>query len=157
MPTPAANPGRKKVNMKKVIDGALYNTDTANLLGEWDNNFSRNDFNYCEEALYLTKSGKYFLYGFGGGLSKYSVSVGNNSWSGGEKIQPMSPVAAREWAEKHLETEEFIKAFGEPEEASDTKVVLNISVSSGFKAMLIKAREETGKSISQIIEDKFAE
>ena len=143
--------------MKKVIEGKLYNTDTAKLIGEWSNNLGGRDLNFLSESLYLTKSGAYFLYGEGGPNTKYSVSVGNNSWSGGEQIQPMSPLSAREWAEKNLTAEEYSKAFGEPEEASDSKVVLNISVSAKFKAMLVKTREDTGRSMSQIIEDKFAE
>lgn len=144
--------------MKKVIDGALYNTDTATQLGEWHTSgIGTGDFNYCEETLYYTKSGKYFLCGYGGALTKYAIARGNNSWSGSEKIQPMSVESAREWAEEYLTVEEYEKAFGEPEEASDNKVILNISVSAGFKADLIKMREVTGKSISQIIEDKFTE
>ena len=63
---------RKENNMKKVIDGALYNTDTARCIGAWDNGYFRNDFNFCKEMLYKTKSGKSFLYGEGGPMSKYS-------------------------------------------------------------------------------------
>lgn len=143
--------------MKKIIKGKLYNTDTAKLIGGWSNNLGNRDFNFLNESLYLTKSGAYFLYGEGGANTKYGESAGNNSWSGGEQIQPMSPLSAREWAEENLTAEEYNNAFGEPEEASDTKVILNISVSAEFKAMLIKMRGETGKSISQIIEDKFYE
>lgn len=142
--------------MKKVIEGKLYNTETANLLGGNTNGLGGTDLNFISEELYLTKSGAYFLYGEGGANTRYSVSVGNNSWSGSEQIYPMSPQSAREWAEKNLTAEEYANAFGEPEEASDTKIALNISVSAEFRNQLIKLREETGKSISQIIEDKFA-
>lgn len=143
--------------MKKVIDGRLYNTETAKLLGTWDNGHNPSDFMYEREKLYRTKSGAYFLYGYGGPMSRYAEACGNNNWSGGSEIQPMSPDAAREWAEKHLTGDEYIEAFGEPEEASDTKTILNISISVELKARLIKMREETGKSISQIIEEKFSE
>ena len=115
-----------------------------------------NDFNYCSECLYLTKSGAYFLHGEGHANSRYGKWVGNSGgW--GEEIRPYAPEEARKWAEENLAAEEYEKAFGEPEEASDSKVVLNISVSENFKAMLTKMREETGKSMSQLIEDKFAE
>ena len=143
--------------MKKVIDGALYNTDTAQFLGEWNNELGRRDLNHVYEELYRTKSGKYFLYGEGGPMSKYSVSTGNNSWSGGEHIEPMSPDAAREWAEKHLTGDEYEAIFGEVTEASDTKDILKVSIDRNIKQKLIKLREETGKSISQLIEEKFAE
>lgn len=143
--------------MKKVIKGKLYNTDTAKLLGEWSNGYSSTDFSFLAESLYLTKSGAYFLHGEGGGNTKYSQSYGNNSWGGSEQIVPISPQSAREWAEQYLTADEYSEIFGVPEEAGDTKVALNISVSLEFKNQLTKIREETGKSISQIIEDKFNE
>lgn len=143
--------------MKKVINGALYNTDTAQVLGCVEPNGSNTrDFSYFCETLYRTKSGKYFLHGEGHGNSRYGVWHGNDGgW--GEKIMPMTLEEAMEWAERNLSGEEYIKIFGEPEEASGNKVPLNLSVSAEFKSLLTKLREETGKSISQIIEDKFAE
>ena len=143
--------------MKKVIEGRLYNTDTAKCLGEWSNNIGYGDLNYLCETLYRTKSGAYFLYGEGGANTKYSISEGNNSWSGGEHIQPMDLDAAKEWAEEYLSGDEYIEAFGEPEETDDAKEPLNISITIGLKNRLTRIKEETGKSISQIIEDKFNE
>lgn len=136
--------------MKKVIDGALYNTDTAKYLGSWHSN-TPGDFNYCEERLYRTKSGKYFIHGEGGPMTRYSQSCGNNNWQGGEAIEPMSPVAAREWAEENLDADEFTEIFGVPDEAADGREALNISVPAEIKRKLETMREETGKSISQII------
>lgn len=143
--------------MKKVIGGALYNTDTARNIGEWWNGLSRSDFSHCSEELFQTKSGKYFLYGEGGPMSKYARSDGDNSWSGGEHIEPLTPQAAREWAEKHLEVGKYSAEFGEPEEAADGRVTLNLTVPAEVKARLEKLRSEMGKSISQIIVEKFGE
>ncbi len=143
--------------MKKVIEGKLYNTDTARLIGEWSNNLGGRELSFLSESLYRTKSGAYFIHGEGGPNTKYGQSVGNNSWSGGEKILPMSPASARKWAEEKLTAEEYIEVFGEPEEASDTKEDLKIYISAELKRRLELMREETRKSISQIIEDKFAE
>lgn len=143
--------------MKKIINGALYNTDTAKLLGEWCSNYNPSDFSFCEEKLYRTKSGKYFLYGSGGPMSKYSRSIGDNNWSGGEHIEPMSPAAAREWAEEHLSADEYSEIFGEPDEAGDYREALSISVPAETKRKLEKMRENTGKSISQIIEEMVDE
>ncbi len=137
--------------MKKVINGALYNTDTAKLLGNWDNGYPRNDFNFCEESLYRTKSGKYFLHGYGGPLSKYSVSHGDNEWCGGEHIEPLSSDTARDWSEEHLTADEYSLIFGEPDEAGDNREALNISVPFEIKRKLEKIREEKNISISQIV------
>jgi len=139
--------------MKKVINGALYNTETARLIGTYSNGGSWRDFSHFEESLYRTKAGKYFLHGEGGPMTKYAKSVGNNEWSGGEHIEPLTPAAAREWAEEHLTAEEYIAEFGEPEEASDDKVPLNLTILASTKAKLEKMKSETGKSISAIIDE----
>jgi hypothetical protein len=68
----------------------------------------------------------------------------------------MSPQAARDWAEEKLEADEYIALFGEPEEAADGRETLNVTVPAGVKRKLEKMREDTGKSISQIITDAFA-
>src|SRR5690554_5959938 len=97
--------------MKKVIDGSLYNTDTAKELGNYSYS-NRTDFNYFSETLYRTRSGKYFIHGEGGPMSKYAVSTGQNSWSGGEHIEPVSIDTAREWAEENLTADEYAEIFG---------------------------------------------
>lgn len=106
----------KGIPMKRIINGKLYNTATAKEIGAWSNNYNYGDFSYCEETLYLKRTGEYFLYGKGGPMSKYSQSCGQNSWSGGEEITPLTETEAREWAEKHLDADEYIEIFGEPEE-----------------------------------------
>lgn len=139
--------------MKKVIGGALYNTETARQIGSWSNSYYPNDFQYCEETLYKTKSGKYFLHGEGGAMSKYAVSAGDNSWGGGEHIEPLNPQTAREWAEKRLDADDYSAEFGEPEEASDDKATLNLTVLGSTRTKLEKMKTETGKSISAIIDE----
>ena len=32
--------------MKKIINGRLYDTETAKLIGSWSNGFSSSDFHY---------------------------------------------------------------------------------------------------------------
>ena len=65
----------------------------------------------------------------------------------------MSPQGARAWAEEHLDADKYAEIFGEPEEASDERVALNLTISATTKAKLEKMREDTGKSMSQIVED----
>ena len=85
--------------MKRVIDGKRYDTATAVKIAAWDNGLYSNDFGWCEESLYRTKNGNYFLAGEGGPMSGYSQSCGNNSYSGGEGIQALTPDEALEWLE----------------------------------------------------------
>lgn len=100
--------------MKKIIEGKTYNTETAQFLGDWQNLWE-GDYHYCREELYRTKKGTYFLYGEGGALSRYARYYGGSA-TGGEGFEILSEEKAREWAEKRLSTDEYIKIFGEPEE-----------------------------------------
>ena len=141
--------------MKKIINGALYNTETAQEIGCIEPaGYNTNNFNYFCETLYRTKSGKYFLHGEGHGNSKYGEWNGNTGgW--GEQIFPLSPDMARQWAKTNLTDSEYIEAFVGTETNSDIKIPLNISVTPRFKHHLNLIKERTGKSISQIIEEKF--
>lgn len=103
------------MSMKKIIDGKTYNTDTATELGNYRNN--PGNFSFVDESLYRTKKGAYFLAGKGGPMSKYAQSCGLNEWCGGSDIHPISEQEARRWLERHCDVENYIAAFGEPEEA----------------------------------------
>lgn len=135
--------------MKKVISGALYDTETAKLLGNYSYS-NPGDFGHWKEALYRTKSGKYFLHGSGGPMTKYAVSIGLNEWSGGEKIIPLDLESAQKWAEERLDGDEYIRAFGEPEERT------TIMISAATKARLSDIKAKTGKSFGDIIADAVA-
>mgnify|MGYP001562421380 FL=1 len=86
--------------MKQVIDGKIYNTETAELLHEWDNGIYGNDFRCCNESLYKTKKGAYFIAGSGGAMSKYAKSYGNNT-GGSEGIEVVTEKEAIRWLEEH--------------------------------------------------------
>ena len=88
--------------MKKVINGKLYNTKTAHCVGT-DEYSHPGDINYWCEGLYKKRNGEYFLYGA-------------NSFSGGSTIIPLDEEEAMKWAEEHLDADEYIAEFGEPEE-----------------------------------------
>jgi hypothetical protein len=100
--------------MKKVINGKMYDTETARKLAA--NSFGNcNDFNHWKERLYLKKTGEYFLYCHGGPLSKHATNTGDGmGW--GEEIKPLSIEAAKAWAEKQIEGDEYEDIFGKVEE-----------------------------------------
>lgn len=103
--------------MKKIINGRMYNTETAKLVGFYrSSGIAINDFKYFEETLYRKKTGEFFLRGEGGPASRYTKSIGNNSWTGDIKIIPLSLDSAKKWAEKHLEVDEYEKIFGSVQE-----------------------------------------
>ncbi|WP_046864740.1 hypothetical protein [Microvirga massiliensis] len=87
--------------MKKIIDGKRYDTDTATHIANYNNGLSGSDFWWVDEDLYRTPRGNWFVHGAGGAMTRWSVSVGQNSYSGGEGIIPLGSVEAREWCEEH--------------------------------------------------------
>lgn len=133
--------------MKKVIKGAVCDTSTAKHIGS-ASYLDAHDFAHWSEELYRTKSGKYFLYGEGGPASRYAVTIGQNEWSGGEKIQLLSRETAMKWAEEYLDGDEYIAAFGDPEETEKaTLVILPIKTRERLEAL----KRETGMTFSEII------
>ena len=138
--------------MKKIINGRKYDTDTATLIGEWSDGYPR-DFRYQCETLYRKRTGEFFLHGEGGAMSKYAVSHGDNSWSGGEEIIPLSYDRAREWAEKHLDADDYEAAFGEVSEDGDESVMLSVRVPASVKATLDRLASQSGRSKAEIVAD----
>jgi predicted DNA binding CopG/RHH family protein len=141
--------------MKKVINGKLYNTDTAKELGAYYHG-EYSDFSHYSETLYRKKTGEYFLYGEGGPMSRYAETVGQNEWSGGEKIMPMGYAEAQKWAEKHLDGDEYQAIFGEIVEDA-TKQMVTISVSASKWEAAKREAAKQGINISEYIERLIVE
>lgn len=140
--------------MKQIIKGKLYDTDTAKEISFWSNNRSRRDFSFCEETLYKKRTGEYFIFGSGGPMSKYSVSCGDNSWSGGSKIIPLSYKAAQEWGEDKMDADDYMTEFG-PVSESEESVVLSISIPEAVSERIRREAQEKGVSVSALIASKF--
>jgi hypothetical protein len=62
--------------MKKIIEGKRYDTQTAIHVANHWNGRARSDHRFDETDLYRTRSGNWFLAGFGGGMSRWSGSSG---------------------------------------------------------------------------------
>jgi hypothetical protein len=84
--------------MIKVINGKRYNTETSELLAEYENGLYGGDFGRLSEDLYRTKNGAFFLHGSGGAITVYSKSYGGNRM-GGERIVPMTDEEVLGWLE----------------------------------------------------------
>ena len=138
--------------MKKIINGKVYDTNTAKELGSYGNGGTWRDFSHWEETLYRKKTGEYFLHGEGGPMTRYAEAQGQNQWSGGSRIMPMTYQEATQWAEEHLSADEYEEIFGAVVE-DDTKriVTYNLTVTAAEK--LRRMAEMSGKSASEILED----
>lgn len=137
--------------MKKIINGKVYNTETAKKCGNWDNGHYTNDFAYCSETLYQKKTGEFFLHGEGHAMSKYATHFGNNSgW--GEVIIPMSYDEASKWSAEHLSGDEYISIFGEvSEDEEEGKTALHLYLDSKLIAKVKQESNKLGVSVSEYI------
>ena len=84
--------------MKKIINGKIYNTDTAAFIGNHQY-ANMGDFHYEDTDLYRTPKGAFFVHGTGGAYSRWSKPCGSNGMSGGHGIQALTPTEALEWCE----------------------------------------------------------
>lgn len=136
--------------MKKIINGKRYDTDTARLVGTWHN--GEYSFDSVEEKLYKKKNGSFFLHGTGGANTRYADMIDSNSWSGGEKIIPLSYEEARQWSEDHLTVDEYEAIFGEIQE-DDTVITIALTqkVATVEKAKRVAAQR--GTTLSAYIAD----
>lgn len=95
--------------MKKVINGKMYNTETAKRVGYvW---YDNSRYARPEEELYLKKTGEFFLWSI-----PSSLYVLENDLQGYNGVYPLSEEEAKAWAEKNLDGEEYVELFGEVEE-----------------------------------------
>lgn len=142
--------------MKKIISGKVYDTETAQQVGEpWSaDGFGPSDFDWCEETLYRKRTGEYFLHGEGGARTKYAEPYGQSGWTGGERIMPMEYDQARNWAEGHLTADEYIAAFGDPGEGDDDGLGrLQVKVPTRTLAAIDKEVSASGRTRSDVVAD----
>ena len=122
--------------MKKVINKKLYNTETAQRIGiTWiGTELDRTGW----EELYRKKTGEFFtLY------HRFNDHF--------EKITPLTYDEAQEWAEKHLDGDDYINIFGEPEE-SDDKSALNVRISTVAYTKLKQTAAKQSITLAQAVE-----
>ena len=136
--------------MKKVINGKMYNTETADLLATWDNGRWGN-FDVLEEKLFRKRNGEFFLYGHGGPRSPYSKFSGDGLEVGGKSIMLLSEKEAREWAEEHLNGDEYEEIFGIVEE-DESQATITISISANAMERGQRAAAKRGISLPALIE-----
>ena len=136
--------------MKKIINGKVYDTDTAHSICAWDNGMY-GDFDYIEETLYRKRTGEFFILGVGGARTKYATASDNNHWSGGSKIIPITWEAAREWAEERMDADGYEAIFG-PVVEDDSRTVVTMSLSVGTLEKAKRSAAQAGMSLSAYIE-----
>jgi hypothetical protein len=102
--------------MKRIINGKIYNTETADHIGNFGSDCGPGDFRYEDTDLFRTKKGAWFICGEGGPLSRWSRPIGNGQ-SGGTGIEAMTTAEALEWCEFSRIDADVIAKYFSVEEA----------------------------------------
>ena len=137
--------------MKRIISGKVYDTTTAQCVGEWSNPYTRRDFNWVEETLYRKRTGEFFIYGEGGPRSQYAKEVGMRQWSSGERIMPLTWEEAQEWAEEKLDADEYEEIFGEVTD-DDSRQTISMTLPTAMAESIRRSASQNGTSLSAYIE-----
>lgn len=95
--------------MRRIIDNKLYDTDKATLVAEHYEGYNNEFYSICE-ALYIKKTGEWFLNGEGGQCTRYRDA------DEGGVIEPFAEDEAKDWLADKNFIDEYIQYFEEPEE-----------------------------------------
>lgn len=104
----------------RIIDGLLYDTETATLICDLSINTDRSNWHFDETGLYRTQKGAFFVAGEGGPLSRWALTTtggGSAHHDPGAGIEPVDVNEAKRLIEQHGSVELYTKLFGKPEEA----------------------------------------
>ena len=125
--------------MKKYINGKVYDTATAKKVGDWDNGCLPGDFDYYRERMFRKKTGEYFLWSC-------------TTFSGQDEIRPLTFDEAREWAEEHLDGDEYEEIFGAISD-DGTDCLISAVVKASSRDRLRREAEKSGRSIGKILDE----
>lgn len=136
--------------MKKIINGKKYDTDTAREVAHVEAIPEGDRSARYEETLYQKRTGEYFLYGWGGALSRYANISSTGGMSPGRKFIPLTFEQARDWGERNLSVDDYEAEFGEcSEDGSTSPIMLNLPTSA--RAALDREASRTGRSRAAIV------
>jgi len=85
--------------MKRIINGKLYDTETAHELCELESTAYVSDFEWHETYLYRTKKGAFFIAGVGNAASMWAEPCGQGGHTNGEGLRVVDDSEARQYME----------------------------------------------------------
>jgi len=103
-----------ELNMRRVIGGKVYNTETATCICclPCFTQDERN-FNWHDTHLYKTPKGAYFISGEGGPRSMWAEQIEAHGWAYGSGLTLVTEEEARSYAEQaRVRPDEYEAAFG---------------------------------------------
>lgn len=86
--------------MKKIINGKVYNTETATLIARASSDYDGSNLKWWSEDLYKTPRGNWFISGVGNAMSRWNTRY-DNMRGPGEGIEVLTESDALEWCERN--------------------------------------------------------
>ncbi len=140
--------------MRKIINNRSYDTDTAKELGSWSTACSASDGRSFSETLYQKRTGEFFLHGAGNPMSRYAERVDGSCWRCGEAITPLTYDRARQWAERHLDAEDYEGIFGAVSDDGDgDDTIVTLRLSAAVSKAIDREMAKTGRTKREIVND----
>jgi hypothetical protein len=109
-------PQEETKTMKRIIDGRIYDTATAEEICELRNTANRGDFRWEATSLYRSPKGAFFLAGQGGAMSRWAQAAQGGGHGGGEGMVLVPEDEARALVEEHASVAVYVATFGKPVE-----------------------------------------
>ncbi|MBD5430891.1 MAG: hypothetical protein HDR41_00225 [Lactobacillus sp.] len=145
--------------MHKRINGKMYDTEKAKLVGHYDNGYPVNDNRYTEFWIYKKRTGEYFLYGesnAGGDFAEFNPSAG--AYESGYGFRPLSLIDAKHLIEKqqdkfdNSDVDVYEQEFGKLNTATDVKITKTYSLKKTNAEKLERLAQEQGVSRSEMLD-----
>lgn len=136
--------------MMKIIRGKKYDTDTARLVGTWEDNpeVLPNEVGYYAKSLYVKRTGEYFIH-----VNTGTVIAEGHS---GDRLDPVPAGAAKNWAKNHLAADEYEAEFGsldDDEGSVTTSISLPKEAYGKLKRLALKSGEPVSKYLGKVIKN----
>lgn len=125
--------------MRKIINGKMYDTSTAKRRSDTIDVGNVEELDFYGLTLYQKRTGEFFLY--------RDVHRGDLD----DGIIPLTYDDAREWAESHLDADDYESIFGDKTE-NDRGQILSLSISAVASERARRAAAQQGLSLSEYIE-----
>lgn len=126
--------------MRRIIKGKCYDTETARVVGCWDNSPVDVPSDFISAVLYCKRTGEYFI--------AWVASDESCLTPAGGDVVPLSFAEARRWAYDHLDPDGFSREFRtEP----DAEEVISVRVPAAVKRALMDEVSATGKTQAEVV------
>lgn len=124
--------------MRKIINGKMYDTSTAKRRSGAIDVGNGEELDFYGLTLYQKRTGEFFLY-----RDVYRGDLDDG-------IIPLTYDDAREWAESHLDADDYESIFGDI--TDDRGQILSLSISAVASERARRAAAQQGLSLSEYIE-----